>query len=431
MPQRRHDQAWSTIRVTLLALSCLLGAGLPATAENGSTTRSTELIGDQALAFQGGYIMPSEQVSGNVAGARGGFRSKTLYAGGDALSVRFTSEEGFKPGDQVTLYRPTEPVYHPVTGAFLGRIVKILGVLEITTPPTNQVSEARILRSFDSISPGDPVMPYKPTPPVPDQGTSDGPLSGMIVAFKDPRTLTAQGDVVYIDRGAEDGVTLGDHFNVSRPDELKSMATPGQALAEVKVIGLQPRTATVRVTKSTDHLRRGDVVSRRPPEVKSVVPPGEKATMAENGRPVEGRVVDGTAKDGTPPMAAKAEPKEVEPPQPPQIPKREVPDIFFAFDKWDLSDKDKKGLAETAEFLKEYPTAKLLIEGHTDERGSHEYNLILGEKRAKEVQQFLTGLGLKNPMNVVSIGKERPTCTEQNESCRSKNRRVHLAINGG
>jgi hypothetical protein len=273
MQQRRHDQAWVTLRVTLLALCCLLGSGLPAMAQESSAVRSAELIGDQALAFQGGYIILSEQVSGNVTGARG--VAKTLYGSGDVLAVRFTSEGGFKLGDQVTLYRPTVPVYHPITGTFMGRLVRILGILEITTPPANLTAEARIVRSFDSISPGDPIMPYKPAPAVPDQGSPGGPLSGVIVASKEPQKLTAQGDIVFIDRGAEDGVTLGDHFNVSRPGKVKSTAPLDHAVGELKIIGLQPRTAMGLVTKSTDFLLSGDVVTRRPPEMKSSERAGE------------------------------------------------------------------------------------------------------------------------------------------------------------
>ena len=71
---------------------------------------------------------------------------------------------------------------------------------------------------------------------------------------------------------------------------------------------------------------------------------------------------------------------------------------------------------------------KLLIEGHCDERGSREYNLVLGEKRAKETERFLLGLGIQNHVAVTSYGKERPVCTEHDESCYWKNRRAHLVL---
>ena len=103
-------------------------------------------------------------------------------------------------------------------------------------------------------------------------------------------------------------------------------------------------------------------------------------------------------------------------------------DIYFAFDRWGLSDEGKKNLSESAVFLRKHPTAKLVIEGHCDDRGSREYNLALGEKRAKETRTYLSDLGIRNPVTVTSYGKERPSCDKQDESCYSKNRRAHLLM---
>ncbi|MEK7806539.1 MAG: OmpA family protein, partial [Chloroflexota bacterium] len=111
--------------------------------------------------------------------------------------------------------------------------------------------------------------------------------------------------------------------------------------------------------------------------------------------------------------------------------RRVLADIYFAFDKWALSKEGKKNLAQSAEVLKQSPSAKLLIEGHCDERGSREYNLVLGEKRAHEARRYLEALGIKNPVTVTSYGKERPVCAEHNESCYWKNRRAHLVREEG
>jgi peptidoglycan-associated lipoprotein len=108
--------------------------------------------------------------------------------------------------------------------------------------------------------------------------------------------------------------------------------------------------------------------------------------------------------------------------------RKQLVDIYFAYDRWGLSDEGKKNLSESAGFLKGHPKAKLFIEGHCDERGSAEYNLALGDKRAKEARQYLSDLGIHNTVAVTSYGKERPTCKEQDESCYSKNRRAHLLI---
>ena len=79
------------------------------------------------------------------------------------------------------------------------------------------------------------------------------------------------------------------------------------------------------------------------------------------------------------------------------------------------------------DILADYPSQKLIIEGHADERGSAEYNLALGDRRAHAVQDFLSSMGIPGTqLAVVSYGKERPVCTEESESCWQKNRRAHL-----
>jgi peptidoglycan-associated lipoprotein len=97
--------------------------------------------------------------------------------------------------------------------------------------------------------------------------------------------------------------------------------------------------------------------------------------------------------------------------------------IFFAFDKADIRPDDAQTLAASAAYLKANPNQLLLIEGHCDERGTSEYNLALGERRAKAAMTFLVSNGVEaSRITTISYGKERPVCTEKNEACWSKNR---------
>jgi len=139
---------------------------------------------------------------------------------------------------------------------------------------------------------------------------------------------------------------------------------------------------------------------------------------------------DKSVVEAPPTMVAKADEAEIAARKAREAAQKQLADIYFAFDKWALTAEGKKNLTQSAEALKQVPTAKLSIEGHCDERGSREYNLVLGEKRAKETQRFLSGLGVTNPMSVTSYGKERPVCTEHDESCYWKNRRAHLVLEG-
>jgi peptidoglycan-associated lipoprotein len=97
--------------------------------------------------------------------------------------------------------------------------------------------------------------------------------------------------------------------------------------------------------------------------------------------------------------------------------------IHFAFDKSDIRPPDAKIMDATAAYLKANPNQLVLIEGHCDERGTSEYNLALGERRAKSAMNYLIANGIEaGRITTISYGKERPLCTEHNEACWSRNR---------
>lgn len=104
--------------------------------------------------------------------------------------------------------------------------------------------------------------------------------------------------------------------------------------------------------------------------------------------------------------------------------------IYFAFDKYNIDAAAQEVLMRKAEFLKENPNIYFTIEGHTDERGTNEYNLGLGERRAESTKSFLVDLGIEAyRISTVSYGEERPLCMEQTEECWAKNRRAAFVIN--
>ena len=101
--------------------------------------------------------------------------------------------------------------------------------------------------------------------------------------------------------------------------------------------------------------------------------------------------------------------------------------IFFEFDQYTLSAEARRTLADNAEYLKENPQIKVLIEGHCDERGSDEYNLALGEKRAQAVKNYLVSLGVEpGRLSVISYGEELPLDPGRGEEAWSRNRRAEF-----
>jgi peptidoglycan-associated lipoprotein len=107
------------------------------------------------------------------------------------------------------------------------------------------------------------------------------------------------------------------------------------------------------------------------------------------------------------------------------------PDIYFDYDESTLTDDTRDKLSRNADLLKSRTEFSVTIEGHADERGTNEYNLALGERRANAVRDYLGSLGVSGDrLRTISYGEERPVCTQTEESCWSQNRRAHMVITG-
>lgn len=101
--------------------------------------------------------------------------------------------------------------------------------------------------------------------------------------------------------------------------------------------------------------------------------------------------------------------------------------VYFDLDKSEIKPEFQAQMSCHAEYLRQFPQARVTLEGNTDERGSREYNLGLGERRGNAVQGALSAAGASSSqLNVVSYGEERPVCRQHDESCWSKNRRVEI-----
>jgi len=110
-------------------------------------------------------------------------------------------------------------------------------------------------------------------------------------------------------------------------------------------------------------------------------------------------------------------------------PEGRVQDIYFAFDSWSISAEGARYLEEDARWLHANPEKALTIEGHCDQRGTQDYNLVLGQRRAEAARDYLINLGVQaHRIKIVSYGKERPFCQNDNEDCFQENRRNHMVV---
>jgi peptidoglycan-associated lipoprotein len=156
----------------------------------------------------------------------------------------------------------------------------------------------------------------------------------------------------------------------------------------------------------------------------------------------------------TPPVATTPPPPPAPPPAPPAPPpaaqaprpltedeifakktvdelnaERPLAEVRFDYDQFNIRDDQRGVLQKNAEYLKRWPSVRVTIEGHADERGTSEYNLALGERRGNSLMEYLTGLGIPaNRLVVVSKGKETPVCREMSEECHALNRRGAFVI---
>ena len=151
--------------------------------------------------------------------------------------------------------------------------------------------------------------------------------------------------------------------------------------------------------------RDGGVREERPPQSR----PEEKLPPLAKSEPETGSAETGSA-------AGEGQPGPLQ-------------DIFFEFDQWVIQPETRTILERNARWLESNPQVKVQIEGHSDERGTDEYNLALGERRAKSAMNFLTNLGV-NPSRVtfISYGEEQGFCNDKNEACYQKNRRAHFVV---
>jgi peptidoglycan-associated lipoprotein len=106
-------------------------------------------------------------------------------------------------------------------------------------------------------------------------------------------------------------------------------------------------------------------------------------------------------------------------------------EVYFDFDRSEIRESERGALSQNAEALKKFDFLTVTVEGHCDERGTVDYNLALGERRARAAYDYLVSLGVPAArLKTVSYGKEVPVCTQSNEECWQRNRRAHFTVTG-
>ena len=194
-------------------------------------------------------ITGDNQLSGN--------RMMMGWTGTDALYLKLKNPGDAALGDLYTVYRRSRKVFHPITKQYLGYIINRLGVVEVIQLDSKVVG-VRVVRSFAPFSPGDPVMRFAP-PSVEstvDVSLSEIDVEAMVVELQADKnmSLVSQGNLVYLDKGQEDGLRPGDALEVFRTGG----GLPERRIGEVKILSTEPHTAAAVISKATARVLIGD-----------------------------------------------------------------------------------------------------------------------------------------------------------------------------
>lgn len=167
-------------------------------------------------------------------------------------------------------------------------------------------------------------------------------------------------------------------------------------------------TQTEETTKPEAEVARPTPTVTETPETTIIEPPVSQIEIAQEDIPIEEKILE------TIPTAQLA---------------KGINDIYFDYDRYIIRDDAKDVLRTNADLLKVKKFKKLVIEGHCDERGTSEYNIALGERRAESARRYLSTLGIdQSKISIISFGEEKPFCSEQNENCWQENRRAHFIL---
>lgn len=248
------------MRASLTILSCSLMAvtAIPVYAQNAQSVR----LGDAALIYAAGSIrqeMPIEGVINVITGDNqlSGNRMMLGWSGTDTLYLKLKNPGEAAIGDLYTVYRWSRKVFHPITKQYLGYVINRVGVVKVVQLDPVLVG-VQVVRSYAPLSPGDPVMRF--TPPSAEEisePVSSGPdVEGMIVELQADKhmSLVSQGNVVYLDKGQDDGLRSGDYMEVFRTGG----GLPERKIGEVRVLATEPHTATAVLSKASARALVGD-----------------------------------------------------------------------------------------------------------------------------------------------------------------------------
>ncbi|HMS84618.1 MAG TPA: OmpA family protein [Nitrospira sp.] len=399
---------------------------------------------DGALAFSSGMIEKTSPMDGTVnlvTGDNQASGNRMLLGKGDSLYLKLDNPADVVTGDLFTVYRRVRKVFHPVTREYLGFVVNRSAVVRVTATD-HALTTAEILVNYGPVAPGDPVTRFKDPAkdvttasamPAHDatnsSATNASDLEGMIVELQADRamTLVSQSNVVYIDRGREDGLKTSDLLEIHR----YSAGLPPRKIGQLKVLSTEPRTAVAKVLRANTRVIKGDrfrFVGTPDPSSSPVVALAHVPTEQTNPTPHAPPVDLVSSKMKVQDAAGQS-----------RLNLGEFAK-FLHYESGDAALKPENYtlLDQLIEYLRMSGDTRLIrIEGHTDNveigpslKARYPSNWELSKVRANGVLRYLIEKGGIDSSRITAmpLGDSKPTASNEMEEGRTKNRRVEIVL---
>ncbi|WP_455377389.1 OmpA family protein [Petrachloros mirabilis] len=401
--------------LTLFALS-----GLPAAWANNNAVDHVR-FGETARTFAAGAIqqtIPQDGIVNLITGDNQTVGNRMRLGQNDVFYLKLNKPGDAKLGDFYTIFKRSRKVFHPATGEYMGYLVNRLAVVQIVQVD-DVLTAARAVRTYSPVSPGDPVVKFS-LPPQPDltSTSTSGDITGMVVELQSDvaLTLVAQRNIVYLDKGSEDGLQPGDYMNLVR----YGGGLPSRNVGEVKVLSTQGRTATALVTKSTSRILKGDRFQVKT-RTAAMLPPGDpQLDKLSSDTPESTTEVQKTAGDARYSL------------------NDFMKQLRFESGEATISTEGYQALDRLIEQLKSGSPEQLIrVEGHADNmeigpslKSTYPTNWDLSKARASGVLHYIVEKGGIDTARISSVGygDTKPVASNATEAGRQQNRRVDIVL---
>jgi chemotaxis protein MotB len=417
-----------TIYSTRTLTGCMLFAVIAATGLSPASADDLDSIryGEAARTYAAGAIQrvtAQDGIVNVVTGDNQTVGNRMRLGQNDVFYLKLKNPAEAAVGDLYTVYKRTRKVFHPATGQYLGFLITRLAVVQVVQVD-DQLTTARALRAFGPAAPGDPVMKFT-TATLDDAAASPAStdVTGMVIELQADlqMTLVAQRNIVYLDRGSEDGLRPGARMELVR----YGGALPPRQVGEVRVLSTEGRTSTALVTKSVSRILVGDQFRTK---------------------------YDGDIVPAAPPAISPA-PSMNQPSEEPSIDKRAVQNaaretrytlndlmrqVHYESGEAKIQPEGYQTLDQLVEVVKAAPPDQLIrVEGHADNmeigpslKSMYATNWDLSKARASGVLRYLVEKGGIDSARIssVGLGATKPVTSNATEAGRSKNRRVEVIL---